>query len=58
MAGRRNLLPRKSSPAGISIRLAGRVKHYTPDIPKGAHGTTRGHKPGSRNPRKAGRLWE
>lgn len=55
MASRKSTLPRVHSPAGVTARQERRVKGWIPEIPKGSHGTTRSHKPGSRNPRKVGR---
>jgi hypothetical protein len=53
--GKRNTLPRASSPDGLKARKERRVKGFVPEIQKGAHGTTRGHVPGSNNRRKIGR---
>ena len=50
-----NTLPRKSSPKGVAARQAARIKAFVPEIRKGGSGTTRGHRPGSNNPRKVGR---
>lgn len=55
MASRKGTLPRASSPDGVLKRQERRIKSFNPAIPKGSHGTTKGHKPGSRNPRKIGR---
>lgn len=55
MAGRKGTLPRLSSPKGVAARQERRIKGFTPEIKKGGAGSTRAHKPGSRNPRKVGR---
>jgi hypothetical protein len=52
MANRRSRLRRRSSPAGIQERLDARIAAYLrvpADLIRGYH------RPGSRNPRKAGR---
>lgn len=55
MSSRKSTLPRVSSPKGVAARMERRIKGFNPAIPKGAHGTTKGHKPGSQNRRKIGR---
>lgn len=52
---RRNTLPRASSPKGVEARQQKRIKAFVPDVKKGGSGSTKCHKPGSRNPRKIGR---
>lgn len=52
---KRNTKPRKSSPRGVEARVTARIKAFSPEVKKGGSGSTKCHKPGSRNPRKVGR---
>ena len=52
MKGRRNRLPRASSPDGVKARMELRIKGFE----KAPHDVAKGFRqPGSRNPRKIGR---